>query len=472
MEAILQDPIFSHAGLAGLNDHGALEVLEELAAVLAESGESEAVIELDELRTRMVDKMRYQEEGEGEDETLGSGKDMPLQQAQTLPVPQADEAAVHIQPASRTEKESIPFRLDSLLGNLTTIKGQRLQTTDPYVRQDLLEESAYDAARWQSMHDRDQLDKVGLGTETRLKGNQLQAHMKTWLDALTAELKLALCDDPSPRTAKSTALDSDVQALLGLLDVEKLAYITIVETLRNAGGSSMTDGIKAVRAIIFLGRAIEDEFGAEAWKVLYPDLYDKAMASAAGPAAESRTGGRDSRSSIRKFMMEQGIAAGAANAAHREGYGDEADELRNISDEAERAAKQQARDRAMPWTQKMRAKVGGFLLKALLDVATVLRREKIPSTGEWVEQTQPAFYQSYQFFRGNKVGVIKLNEAISSRLDKDSMDLSAFPRFLPMLVPPKPWTRWNLGGYRIHSSEPSYQMTLHEKPLRTLFPSY
>ena len=437
LDTILQNSIFTHTGLAGLNDHPALEVVQELMSVLSEEGEHDALEAVEAVRNRLISDVRYQTESTSPEETVSA-------ETGHAPPPETREEGPNLQPAKRTDTEEVPFRLGSLLGNLTTISGQKQQTSDPYVRQDLLEESAYDAARWQSMHDSDQLDKIGLRTEVKLKGNALQGYMKTWHAKLTELLEQQLSKDlKHTPTAADRLSETDLLELLKLMSPEKLAFMTVVETLKLAGAGSLQEGVKATRAIISLGRMIEDEYGAEAWKDLYPDLYAKAIATAAGA--------REPRLLIRKFMMEQGINAGAAKTARQEGYGDEADDLLNIEDAAERAAKIKARERAMPWTQKMRAKVGGYLIKNLLDVAFVERREQLPS-GEWISQEQPAFFQSYQYQRGTKIGVLKLNQGVAQRLDKDELGLHVFPRFLPMLVPPKPWTSWNSGGYRIHSS--------------------
>ena len=442
LDTILQDSIFSHAGLAGLNDHSALSVVSEVAAVLADRGEMEALAEVEQVRHRLTLKMRHQEPLE---ETIEARQDVPpMETTREADQPYIDPLAGvdELKPARRSEAEDVPFRLESLMGNLDTITGQRLPFKDPYTRQDLLEESAYDAARWQSMHEADQLNKLGLGTDIRLKGNQLQQYMSEWLEALVPHLEKQIQDKEEPLRLSNISIgDEDVMALLSLMEVRKLAFITIVDILRTVG-NTMTDGVKATRAIIVLGRTIEDEFGAEAWKLLHPDLYDRAI----------KSDFRQPQLAIRKFMVEQGMAAGAANLARQEGYGDEADELMHIEDTAEKAMKLKARERAMPWTQKMRAKVGGFLIKALLDVATVQRVTRL-ETGERVTEKQPAFHQSYQFHRGKKIGVLKLNSVVSSRLDKDTMGHAIFPRYLPMLVVPKAWKSWNSGGYRIHPTE-------------------
>lgn len=435
LENILREGLFSSAGLAGLYDHPALEVLDELGEVLISKGQSDAYAELDGVRQRLAEDVRYQQ-AQSTRQTAAKEHRPPAHD----PLKGVDK----LRPAKRSKREEVPFGLGSLLGNLDTITGQRQHAQDPYTRQDLLEESAYDAARWQAMFEADQLDKIGLGTDVRMKGNVLQGYMNTWLTELTKHLR---ADTVAPRRTPVTSMmgDSEIKDLLGLMDIDKIAFITVAETLRVAGMSNLVDGVKATRAIVHLGRTIEEEFGAEAWRTLYPDLYAKAMA-----AAHSM---QNSRLAIRRFMQEEGISIGAAKVAAQEGYGDEADDLRNIEDIAERAAKMEARQRAKPWTQKMRAKVGGYLIKALMDTARVKRTHVDEVIGEKVEEEQFGFFQSYQFFRGNKIGVIKLNPLISARLDKDTMGAAVFPRYLPMLVPPKPWTKWNEGGYRIHTTE-------------------
>lgn len=448
---ILQNPIFSHAGIAGLNDHPALEICECLGTVLAEAGETDALFNIDKVKQDLSDSVRYSDSPKAvyeveEDSTAGPSHTRDIARAS------AENAAQQLQPARRSEGEKIPFRLNSLMANLEAITGQRQTAQNPYVRQDLLEESGYDAALWQSMHDFDNLENIGVGSETRMKTTLIQENMSRWLEALIARLEEVVHQPQSMQAADKAVpagmeSDADAIALLSLLSVEKLANITIIETLRAVTQSSgVVDGVRAARAIIHLGRAIEDEYGAEAWKSLYPDLYDEAMKRAAETKRKTFA--------IRQFMQEQGIAAGAAKEARIQGYGDEADDLLKIENAEERQMKLEARKRALPWTQRMRAKVGGLLIKHLLDVAYVKRTAaKTDGTGETITQKQPAFWQSYQFLRSQKVGIIKLNPVIADRMDKDQVGVVAFPRYLPMLVKPKPWTGWDSGGYRIHPSK-------------------
>jgi DNA-directed RNA polymerase len=60
---------------------------------------------------------------------------------------------------------------------------------------------------------------------------------------------------------------------------------------------------------------------------------------------------------------------------------------------------------------------------------------------------QPAFHHAYEYVRGNKLGVIRLNPVVSERLAKDQLNDTLHPRHLPMLVKPQPWISHNAGGY-------------------------
>ena len=68
-------------------------------------------------------------------------------------------------------------------------------------------------------------------------------------------------------------------------------------------------------------------------------------------------------------------------------------------------------------------------------------------------EEQPAFFHSYEYLRGNKLGVIKLNPSIHERLAKDSVRETLHPRHLPMLVKPKLWLAADDGGYIYNKCE-------------------
>ena len=62
-------------------------------------------------------------------------------------------------------------------------------------------------------------------------------------------------------------------------------------------------------------------------------------------------------------------------------------------------------------------------------------------------EEQPAFFHSYEYVRGQRLGVIKLNTVVAERIAKDQLRETLHPRHLPMLIKPKPWLSHDQGGY-------------------------
>jgi DNA-directed RNA polymerase, mitochondrial len=87
-----------------------------------------------------------------------------------------------------------------------------------------------------------------------------------------------------------------------------------------------------------------------------------------------------------------------------------------------------------------------------MDVASVQRTAINKKTGEQVSEDHPAFFHSYEYLRGHKLGIIKLNPVVAERMTKDSVRDTLHPRHLPMLVKPKPWLDHNQGGYIYNKS--------------------
>ena len=82
----------------------------------------------------------------------------------------------------------------------------------------------------------------------------------------------------------------------------------------------------------------------------------------------------------------------------------------------------------------------------------VIRTGTDKRTGEPVEEEQPAFTHSYEYLRGYKLGIIRLNPVVAERMAKDSIRDTMHPRHLPMLIKPKPWLNYNEGGYIYNKS--------------------
>jgi DNA-directed RNA polymerase len=62
-------------------------------------------------------------------------------------------------------------------------------------------------------------------------------------------------------------------------------------------------------------------------------------------------------------------------------------------------------------------------------------------------ESQPAFLHGYEYIRGKKLGVIRLNSVVGERMARDPIKETLHPRHLPMLVKPRAWEDYDKGGY-------------------------
>ena len=113
------------------------------------------------------------------------------------------------------------------------------------------------------------------------------------------------------------------------------------------------------------------------------------------------------------------------------------------------------------WGSTARSKVGAALTNLLLNTARI----KVPGPGEGRVASGgdgeadrgvagdllevPAFYHDYTFHKGQKYGTISWHEAFYGFMDDEHMIRATLSpvRYMPMVTPPRPWTRFNAGGY-------------------------
>jgi DNA-directed RNA polymerase len=70
---------------------------------------------------------------------------------------------------------------------------------------------------------------------------------------------------------------------------------------------------------------------------------------------------------------------------------------------------------------------------------------------------QPAFVHTYEYVKGHKLGLIRLNPVVASRMGADRLPAVISPKHLPMLVEPRPWTATDVGGYLRHRGRSTWQ---------------
>lgn len=241
----------------------------------------------------------------------------------------------------------------STLGMAPTMPGVAYQT--PTARQRLLEESSYDAARQLYIHEMEQLAIVGKDKERGMSAGWLQTYMFQWM----TELEKKLAADSLETGKKSPwGAESDIEPFMRLLAPNKLALITIVEMLRLGGSGGVGDGMKATRAILHVGKAIENEYHAELLK-----------GSGTNKAFERE--------------MER-VAAGNSMGESSDKAGWSPEKTLSVMWRRELAKREKDGDTSWrpQWSQGIRAKVGSLLITALMDVAKVERRATNSVTGE------------------------------------------------------------------------------------------
>ncbi|KAK4701543.1 hypothetical protein P7C70_g4683, partial [Phenoliferia sp. Uapishka_3] len=304
--------------------------------------------------------------------------------------------------------------LKNLRENLSALASSSTSSqVSPSDRQRALEASSYDAAQQLYLHEMSELKKVGRDHERGLQSTWLQSVMFEWMRQLQTRLE----EDKEGKGKKSAwGKEPDIEPFLHLLQPDKLALITIVELLRLSGAGGVSDGMKSTRAIIHIGRAVETEYRTQ---VL------------------AKHSGKN-----KAFEKELDRLSEGLNGSLNQSRGVE------ILWRRQMAAWEEKGEERMPpeWTQSIRAKVGSILIAALSDVATVKRSVTLPN-GEVHTETQPAFSHAYQYVRGQKLGIIRVNPEVAERMETDPLRMTLHPRFLPMVVKPKTWTTYNHGSY-------------------------
>lgn len=98
------------------------------------------------------------------------------------------------------------------------------------------------------------------------------------------------------------------------------------------------------------------------------------------------------------------------------------------------------------WPNWVRAQVGSMMLSQLVDHAKIEVRRKDATTGQEVQEEQPAFFHSSTYLSGKRVGVIRMNPELREFMTRAPLP-PTIAKQLPMLCPPKRWSGFTNGGY-------------------------
>ncbi|KAJ9111267.1 hypothetical protein QFC22_006567 [Naganishia vaughanmartiniae] len=358
-----------------------------------------------------------------------------------------------------------------------TLKGLETGADDlPIRRQEALEAASLQAARAELEHAHEQMVQMGLkdvADSQKLGSGRLQAWMWDWLQCMTKRLEVDLqaLDEVEEKAQEKagkrsasimassssakvesvvdvsfdrTAASPDLALYLRLLSPDRLALVTILEIMRLGNSGGVSDGMKTLRALLAVGKAVETEYRASTMQSIIGEDSGSWLRSIGGGGDGSGAQQGGGERSIRAAWDRIGKTVGAAAAG--EGQENTAAAFNRLDEFTIESLRQVW---TPDWTQAKHLAIGSFLVRALIDTAKVTRYMKDADGVEHVEE-QPAFAHAYEYVKGNKLGIIKLNPAVSSRIAKDDMSVVMHPKHLPMLIPPRPWKSFEDGGYLFH----------------------
>ena len=209
--------------------------------------------------------------------------------------------------------------------------------------------------------------------------------------------------------------------LMRLLPIERLSSVTILEVMRLNSSGGIAMGMKIARACSVVGQAIEQEYIAQ------------------------QLASKDSMALFGKYQRMQDVFQSGRQFSLA---------LRRVqAAELAQAEADTAPILAARWTNHCHIQIGSRLIMHLIKVAKIESRAVDTETGEILSQVAPAFYQSFQFLKGKRYGVIRLNNSLVQKLLSEPIEGSLPTKASPMLVPPKPWVSPESGGYFFTSEE-------------------
>lgn len=254
---------------------------------------------------------------------------------------------------------SVPFKLETLRSHLASVTGHRSDHSDPYLRQKLLEESAYDAARQQYDHMQQMLKDNNVSSATA--PTSVREYVWTWTQALAKRVSEHVdFDHKKPRIALDTFAANE-QHFFAVLPPEQMAFTAVTVMLQlTSDEGPVHDGATSASACVMIGKAIEREYMAKTMSDLNPKGFEKQLKRT---MEESQYGkGRD-RALVKMWKDHQ-----SKIEEEQEGVQSDVPKMTTTS--------------FAVWTQSVRARVGAQLISWLLDAAKVTRTTTVTEVDE------------------------------------------------------------------------------------------
>ncbi|KIN00408.1 hypothetical protein OIDMADRAFT_125253 [Oidiodendron maius Zn] len=267
-----------------------------------------------------------------------------------------------------------------------------------------------------------------IGFDTALQTKSCGARMWKWQLALDQALKNEL-EKVAEAEGKHRIIADDVERVaygpfLRILPTEKLAALTILSCMTALSSGGVDKGMTLSSSIMAIAKSVEEECAFEATQANL-----KIKSNFGGAKAEEMR--RFSATQLRKSIRLRGSNSRPAP---------------DLTDGATEAIDQRT------WPTAIKAKVGAFLMSALIETAKIPVTLEHPETKQVITQLQPAFSHSHQYKMGKKVGMVIANRKIVEQLKREPVH-SLLAKHLPMLVPPEPWTDFDKGGFISHPAK-------------------
>ncbi|OMJ24582.1 DNA-directed RNA polymerase, mitochondrial [Smittium culicis] len=284
-----------------------------------------------------------------------------------------------------------------------------------YERQVLLETEAFDAAA-SRMKATSSMHGDGL---LNLQGSTVQKLMAKWLPSLAA-----LIEDEVKRCDLAVGSDRErafYSPFLKLLPPEKIATVVVMEFVRTVmnrvisgdGVKGPPDSVVISRLVTHIGKSIQTEYNLVSLKK------------------------KENSHLLARDVEIQNLSANGKlfNIAVRNAQAKMQDELNKTSTWIPK------------WPVLVTVKLGSLFTAMLIEVAKIDVSVLDTETNTYITQKAPAFTHGYWINKGYKTGVIKVHNEFSSLLTDEPVKELFNTRFLPMIVPPRPWLSYNNGGY-------------------------
>lgn len=312
----------------------------------------------------------------------------------------------------------------SIFSAADTMNMENLTYDEKRAIQGKLEQDAVSSAieRWRE--ENSNLTKMGLNTALQTKS--LGARMWRWQEALQRALKVEL-EKVDEAELKEKKDHKDMERclygpFLRLIPTDKLAAVTILSVMTAFGTVGADKGLPLSSAIMTLSGNVEEE-------ALFEVVQKDGKINFWGKSKKKGAKNGLTPEILKKALRFRGAA----------------------STQAENETVVSALSENQ-WPSGMKAKVGAFLMSALIETAKIPVTKEHPDTKEVITQMQPAFQHAHHYRLGRKIGIVSSNPVLVNQMKREPVH-SLLAKHLPMLVEPDPWTHFNKGGFISHPAK-------------------